>query len=206
MIRIGLTGGIGSGKSTVAQMLVGLGAVLVDADAIARELMEPGQEVLAKTVEAFGPSIVDAEGRLDRAALAGLVFADDSARERLNGIVHPAVRARSAELVAQAVQSPDFSGVVVEDVPLLVETGQAGRFDGVLVVEAEREVRLGRLVEVRGMAREDAEARMAAQASDGERRAVATWVVDNSGSLIETRVQVERIWAEVQALLGRGEG
>lgn len=202
MIRIGLTGGIGSGKSTVAQMLVGLGAVLVDADAIARELMEPGQEVLAKTVEAFGPSIVDAEGRLDRAALAGLVFADDSARERLNGIVHPAVRARSAELVAQAVQSPDFSGVVVEDIPLLVETGQAGRFDGVLVVEAEREVRLGRLVEVRGMAREDAEARMAAQASDGERRAVATWVVDNSGSLLETKVQVERIWAEVQALLG----
>lgn len=202
MIRIGLTGGIGSGKSTVAQMLVGLGAVLVDADAIARELMEPGQEVLAKTVEAFGPSIVDAEGRLDRAALAGLVFADDSARERLNGIVHPAVRARSAELVAQAVQSPDFSGVVVEDIPLLVETGQAGRFDGVLVVEAEREVRLGRLVEVRGMAREDAEARMAAQASDGERRAVATWVVDNSDSLLETKVQVERVWAEVQALLG----
>lgn len=206
MIRIGLTGGIGSGKSTVARMLVGLGAVLVDADAIARELMEPGQEVLAKTVEAFGPSILDAEGRLDRAALAALVFADESARERLNGIVHPAVRARSAELVAQAVREPDFSGVVVEDIPLLVETGQAGRFDGVLVVETEREVRLGRLVEVRGMTREDAEARMAAQASDGERRAVATWVVDNSGSLIETKVQVERIWAEVQALLGRGEG
>lgn len=202
MTRIGLTGGIGSGKSTVARMLVGLGAVLVDADAIARELMEPGQEVLAKTVEAFGPSILDAEGRLDRAALAALVFADESARERLNGIVHPAVRARSAELVAQAVREPDFSGVVVEDIPLLVETGQAGRFDGVLVVETEREVRLGRLVEVRGMTREDAEARMAAQASDGERRAVATWVVDNSGSLLETKVQVERVWAEVQALLG----
>lgn len=202
MIRIGLTGGIGSGKSTVAQMLVGLGAVLVDADAIARELMEPGQEVLAKTVEAFGPSIVDAEGRLDRAALAGLVFADDSARERLNGIVHPAVRVRSAELVAQAVQSPDFSGVVVEDIPLLVETGQAGRFDGVLVVEAEREVRLGRLVEVRGMTREDAEARMAAQASDGERRAVATWVVDNSGSLEATRGQVVEIWERIQKLKG----
>lgn len=202
MIRIGLTGGIGSGKSTVAQMLVGLGAVLVDADAIARELMEPGQEVLAKTVEAFGPSIVDAEGRLDRAALAGLVFADDSARERLNGIVHPAVRARSAELVDQAVREPGFSGVVVEDIPLLVETGQAERFDGVLVVEAEREVRLGRLVEVRGMTREDAEARIAAQASDGERRAVATWVVDNSGSLEAIRGQVAEIWEKIQKLKG----
>lgn len=199
MVTIGLTGGIGSGKSTVAKMLVELGAVLVDADAISRQLMEPGSPVLDAVVAEFGAGILDAEGRLNRQALAGVVFADDSARERLNGIVHPAVRAESARQMEQAQAQPGFSGVVVEDIPLLAETGQAHRFDAVIVVETQLAVRLERLIQVRSMSEEDARARIAAQATDEERRAIATWTVDNSGSLEETRTQVERIWEKIGA-------
>lgn len=200
MVTIGLTGGIGSGKSTVAKMLVELGAVLVDADAISRQLMEPGSPVLDAVVAEFGSSILDAEDRLNRQALAGVVFADDSARERLNGIVHPAVRAESARQVEQAQAQPGFSGVVVEDIPLLAETGQAHRFDAVIVVETQLAARLERLIQARGMSEEDARARIAAQATDEERRAIATWTVDNSGSLEEARTQVERIWEKIGAL------
>lgn len=196
-MRIGLTGGIGSGKSTVAQMLVEKGAVLIDADAIARELMSPGESVLAQTVAEFGNQILTETGELNRQKLAQEIFADESARARLNAIVHPAVRARSQELVQAAVAKYDNGVVIVEDIPLLTETSQADRFDAVVVVFAELSVRLKRLVETRGMGEADARARIAAQASDEDRAAIATWVIDNSGSLEETRKQVEKMWEQV---------
>lgn len=195
--RIGLTGGIGSGKSTVARMLVERGARLVDADAIARQLMEPGQPALSAAVQAFGQEILNPDGSLNRPALAALVFADESKRQVLNGIVHPLVRAESARQVEAARAELGEDAVVVEDIPLLAETGQADRFDGVLVVEVEQGERLRRLVEFRGMDEADARARMAAQASDGERRALATWVIDNSGSLEQTEAQVDQVWSKI---------
>lgn len=195
--RIGLTGGIGSGKSTVARMLVERGARLVDADAIARQLMEPGQPALSAAVQAFGQEILNPDGSLNRPALAALVFADESKRQVLNGIVHPLVRAESARQVEVARAELGDGAVVVEDIPLLAETGQADRFDGVLVVEVEQGERLRRLVEFRGMDEADARARMAAQASDGERRALATWVIDNSGSLEQTEAQVGQVWSKI---------
>ncbi|WP_237221443.1 dephospho-CoA kinase [Rothia nasimurium] len=195
--RIGLTGGIGSGKSTVARMLVERGARLVDADAIARQLMEPGQPALSAAVQAFGQEILNPDGSLNRPALAALVFADESKRQVLNGIVHPLVRAESARQVEVARAELGEDAVVVEDIPLLAETGQADRFDGVVVVEVDRQERLRRLVDLRGMDRQDALARMDSQASDEERRAIATWVIDNSGSLEETRGQVRAIFAEM---------
>lgn len=197
--RIGLTGGIGSGKSTVAKMLVECGAVLIDADAISRQLMEPGRAVLAETVRAFGEGILTPTGELDRAALASLVFADESARARLNAIVHPAVRAEAARQREAAVQKLGEDAVIVEDIPLLAETGQAADFDAVIVVEAQHGERLRRLVEVRGMSEADARARIAAQASDEQRRAIATWVIDNSGSLERTAAQVREVFAKITA-------
>jgi dephospho-CoA kinase len=191
MLRMGLTGGIGSGKSTVAGLLAARGARVVDADRIAREVVEPGTPGLAAVVEAFGPQVLTPDGALDRPALAAIVFADPAARARLDGIVHPLVRARAAELVAAA--PPD--AVVVQDVPLLVETGQAGAYDLVLVVEADLETRVRRLVQ-RGLGAEDARARIAAQATDEQRRAVADVVLDNSGTREELEAQVERFWAE----------
>lgn len=196
-IHIGLTGGIGSGKSTVAQMLVKLGAVLIDADAIGRQLMEPGQPVLAEVVSVFGQGVLAENGTLNRAALASLVFADESKRKQLNSIVHPAIRAEAQRQRDVAVDRLGERGVIVEDIPLLVETGQAGRFDGVMVVEVHRDERLRRLVELRGMDVSDALARMGAQASDEERRAVATWVIDNSGSCEETEEQVRTVFGKI---------
>ena len=191
MLRIGLTGGIGSGKSTVARLLAERGAVVVDADRIAREVVEPGTPGLEAVVDAFGDGVLTADGALDRPALAAIVFSDPEARARLDGIVHPLVRARSAELAAAT--PPD--AVLVNDVPLLVETGQAGSYDLVLVVEAEEETRVTRLVQ-RGLAAEDARARIAAQATDEQRRAVADVVLDNSGSLEDLTAQVDRFWTE----------
>ncbi len=191
MLRIGLTGGIGSGKSTVAGLLAARGALVVDADRLAREVVEPGTDGLAEVVEAFGPGVLTADGALDRPALASIVFSDPEARARLDAIVHPRVRARAAEVVAQA--PPD--AVVVQDVPLLVETGQAGRYDLVLVVEADPETRVARLVG-RGLGEDDARARIAAQATDEQRRAVADVVLDNSGGPEALAAQVERFWAE----------
>jgi dephospho-CoA kinase len=191
MLRIGLTGGIGSGKSTVAALLAARGAVVVDADRIAREVVEPGTPGLAAVVGAFGPGVLAEDGSLDRAALAAIVFADPEARARLDGIVHPLVRARAREVIAQA--APD--AVVVQDVPLLVETGQAGAHDLVLVVETDLETRVARLLQ-RGLSEDDARARIAAQATDEQRRAVADVVLDNSGGPEALAEQVDRFWAE----------
>ncbi|MGY1743391.1 MULTISPECIES: dephospho-CoA kinase [unclassified Blastococcus] len=193
MLRIGLTGGIGSGKSTVSRLLAERGAVVVDADAIAREVVEPGTPGLAAVVAAFGDSVLTPEGALDRPALGAVVFADAQARERLNAIVHPLVRERAAELAA-AVPA---DGVVVHDVPLLVESGQGrgGAHDLVLVVETDLGTRLARLVR-RGMTEDDARARIAVQATDEQRRAVADVVLDNSGTPEELAAQVDRFWAE----------
>ncbi len=191
MLRIGLTGGIGSGKSTVAALLAARGAVVVDADRIAREVLEPGTPGLAAVVGAFGPGVLAEDGSLDRAALAAIVFADPEARARLDGIVHPLVRARAREVIGQA--APD--AVVVQDVPLLVETGQADAHDLVLVVETDLETRVARLL-LRGLSEDDAHARIAAQATDEQRRAVADVVLDNSGGPEALAEQVDRFWAE----------
>jgi len=191
MLRIGLTGGIGSGKSTVSALLDERGAVIVDADVIAREVVAAGTPGLAAVAAAFGDGVLAPDGSLDRPALAAVVFADPEARRRLDGIVHPLVRARAGELAAAA--PPD--AVVVHDVPLLVEAGQAGRYDLVLVVEADAETRVARLVR-RGMTEDDARARIAVQATDEQRRAVADVVLDNSGTRDELAAQVERFWAE----------
>ncbi|WP_138442850.1 dephospho-CoA kinase [Sinomonas susongensis] len=192
MLRVGLTGGIASGKSEVARRLVELGAVLVDADLIAREVVEPGTDGLAEIAEAFGPEILTADGALDRAALGALVFADPSRRELLNSIVHPRVRARAAAIVAQA----PADAVVVQDIPLLVETGQAANFDAVVVVDAPDDLRIRRLGERNGLTEEQSRARMAAQASREERLEAADYVIENSGSLRELRDAVDRLWRE----------
>jgi len=189
MLRIGLTGGIGSGKSTAAARFAELGALVIDADAIAREVVEPGTPGLSAVVSRFGSEILSPDGSLDRPALARLVFADAEALAALNAIVHPLVAERRAELMA--VAGPD--AVVVSDVPLLVENGMAGDFDAVVVVEAPLDQRLARLA-ARGLAAEEARARMARQASDEQRRAVATVLLDNSGSQPELARQVDAAW------------
>jgi dephospho-CoA kinase len=191
VLRIGLTGGIGSGKSTASAMLAARGAVVIDADRIAREVVAPGSPGLTAVVGAFGDGVLAADGSLDRPALAAVVFADPEARRRLDGIVHPLVRARSKELAAAA--PPD--AVVVHDVPLLVETGQAGSYDIVVVVEAAPVTRVARLVQ-RGLTEDDARARIASQATDEQRRAVADVVLDNNGTPDELAQQVERFWRE----------
>jgi dephospho-CoA kinase len=191
VLRIGLTGGIGSGKSTVSALLAERGARIVDADVLAREAVAPGSSGLAAVVDAFGAGVLSADGALDRPALAAVVFGDPAARATLDGIVHPLVRARSVELLSAM---PD-DAVVVQDIPLLVETGQAASFDLVLVVEADPEIRVARLVR-RGLPESDARARIAAQATDEQRRAVADVVLDNSGTPEHLAEQVDRFWAE----------
>jgi dephospho-CoA kinase len=191
VLRIGLTGGIGSGKSTVASLLAARGAVIVDADLIAREVLAPGTPGLAAVVQAFGDRVLGPDGVLDRPALAAIVFADPEQRALLDAVVHPLVRHRTAELVAAA----PTDSVVVNDVPLLVETGQASSYDVVLVVEAAPEIRVARLVG-RGLTEEDARARIAAQATDEQRRAVADVVLDNSGTPEALVEQVDRFWTD----------
>ncbi|WP_249522445.1 dephospho-CoA kinase [Modestobacter marinus] len=191
MVKIGLTGGIGSGKSTVAALLAEREPVVVDADRLAREAVAPGTTGLAAIAEEFGPGVLTGDGALDRAALAAVVFADPAARARLDAIVHPRVRARAAELAAAA---PPGS-VVVQDVPLLVETGQAASFDLVLVVQTDPETRVARLVD-RGLSAADARARIASQATDEQRRAVADVVLRNDGPPEELAAQVDRFWSE----------
>jgi dephospho-CoA kinase len=190
MLRIGLTGGIGAGKSAVATTFADCGGVVVDADVIAREVVEPGTEGLAALVEAFGNDILSADGALDRPALAAKAFEDDDARNTLNGIVHPLVGKRREEIIA-AVPA---DAVVVEDIPLLVESGMAPLFPLVVVVYADVELRVRRLVELRGMTEADARARIAAQATDDQRRAVADVWLQNSGSLQSLAEQAGDVW------------
>ena len=194
MLRVGLTGGIASGKSLVATELAKRGAVIIDADLLAREVVEPGTPGLAAIVERFGSDVVS-NGRLDRAALAKIIFADERARRDLEAIVHPAVRRRAAEREAQA----PADAVVVHVIPLLVETGQQDAFDMVLVVDVDQEIQIQRLRERDGATRADAEARLAAQAPREQRSAAADVIIDNSTDATELREHVERIWAELAA-------
>lgn len=190
MLRIGLTGGIGAGKSALSSTFARCGAVIVDGDVIAREVVQPGTEGLAALVDAFGADILLPDGSLDRPALAAKAFRDDEARQRLNGIVHPLVGKRRAEIIA----SVPADSVVVEDIPLLVESGMAPLFPLVVIVYADVEVRLRRLVDQRGMAEDDARARIAAQAGDDQRRAVADIWVDNSGSPDDLVQRAQEVW------------
>ena len=190
---VGLTGGIGSGKSTVAGLLVARGAVVVDADAIARMVVEPGRPALAELVEAFGAEILQPDGSLDRGALAERAFVSDETRKQLEAITHPAI---ATEFLAQLAAAP-ADGIVVHDVPLLVESTRGYDYGAVIVVEAPVEERLQRLEE-RGVPRADAERRMAHQASDEDRRKVATWVIDNSGDLAHLERRVSEIWPELE--------
>jgi dephospho-CoA kinase len=194
VLLVGLTGGIGAGKSTVADMLVERGAVLVDGDRVARDVVEPGQPALERIAERFGPGVVDAGGRLDRAALAAVAFATGHARKDLEAITHPAIQAEFARRVLDA----PAGSIVVLDVPLLVESGNANErgYHCVIVVETPHDLRLDRL-EARGVPRADAEARMAAQATDEQRRVVATWVLVNDGDREHLERQVETVWAEL---------
>jgi dephospho-CoA kinase len=194
MLEVGLTGGIGSGKSEVSRLLASYGAVVIDADKLAREVVEPGTAGLARVVKEFGEGVLRPDGSLDRERLASLVFADDGARQRLNGIVHPLVGERAAALKAQARED----AVLVHDVPLLVEAGLARLYDLVVVVDAPAETQIDRLVRLRGMTEEEARARIAAQAARDERRAVADVVIDNSGSFEELEAQVRELWEELR--------
>jgi dephospho-CoA kinase len=192
MLRVGLTGGIGSGKSMVAGQLAKRGAWVIDSDQLARQVLGPGSAGLLAVVEVFGEEVLAEHGTLDRAALAKRVFDDERARSRLNAIVHPLVAARSAELIATA--PPE--AIVVHDVPLLIETGMAAGFPLVIVVHADTTVRLSRLVEQRGMASSDAAARIAAQTTDEQRRAAADVWLDNNGSPECTVMAVDQLWAQ----------
>lgn len=197
-VRVGLTGGIASGKSTVSAILRELGAVVIDADALAREVVAKGTPGLAAVVEEFGPELLTPEGDLDRAAMGALVFDDEAARRRLEAIVHPLVFERIVELETQAPEG----AVVVHDIPLLAESGRAaapdrGGFDAVLVVDAPQDVQVERMVRDRGWTETEAMARIAAQASPDDRRAIATYLIDNTGSRDELRRQVEKIYAEL---------
>ena len=201
-LRVGLTGGIGAGKSEVSRRLASYGAVVIDADAVAREVVAPGTPGLTEVVQEFGPDVLRADGSLDRDRLGELVFADEPRRMRLNAIIHPRVGERMAELERQAGGAP----VIVHDVPLLAENHLAGGFDEVVVVDVPPRIQLERLARERGMPRAQAEARMRAQASREERLAIATIVVDNSGSLAELDREVGELWAELRrrALAARG--
>lgn len=197
MLRVGLTGGIGSGKSTVARLLASAGATVVDADAVAREVVAPGTEGLAEVVAEFGESVLSDDGSLDRPALGRLVFGDDEARARLNAIVHPRVGERTSELVREAEES-DPAGVVVHDIPLLVENGLAAAFDTVVVVDVDPEIAVRRLVDSRDMSEADARSRIAAQAHRSQRRAVADHVIVNEDSVAALEEQVAALWQRLR--------
>jgi dephospho-CoA kinase len=194
VIHVGLTGGIGSGKTEVARRLAVLGAHVIDADVFAREALAPGSRGEAAVIAAFGPEVTDESGHVDRGALSALVFRDAAALQRLEGIVHPEVAQRSRAAAAAA----EPGAVVVHDVPLLVEKGLGERYDIVVVVDAPDEVRLERLVQVRGMDPDDARARMAAQATREARIAAADVVIDNGGSLADLDAQVQELWWELR--------
>jgi dephospho-CoA kinase len=200
-VRVGLTGGIASGKSTVSTMLRELGAIVIDADALAREVVEKGTPGLTAVIEEFGPELLTPEGDLDRVAMGALVFNDESARRRLEAIVHPLVFERILDLETHA---PD-GAVVVHDIPLLAESGRAsapdrGGFDAVIVVDAPPEVQVERMVRDRGWTEADARSRIAAQATPEDRRAIATYLIDNTGTVEELRHEVEKIYGAIKNL------
>lgn len=196
LMRVGLTGGIGSGKSEVARILAGLGAVVIDYDALAREVVAAGTSGFAAVVEAFGREVVGADGELDRARLADVVFADDTRRQQLNEIVHPLVR----DTAAAAAAAAGAEAVVVHEIPLLVENGLASAFEAVVVVLAEVDVRVRRLV-ARGMTEAAARARIAVQASDDERRAAATHLIVNDAGMGDLAEQVARVWNDLTGIV-----
>ena len=195
-LNVGLTGGIGSGKSEVLKRLAARGATVVDADLAARMVVEPGTDGFEEVVKEFGEEIVGPDGALDRAKLGGIVFADEERRKALNAIVHPRVGALMAEWADAA---PD-GGIVIWDIPLLVEGGANRGYAAIIVVDADEEVRFGRLLANRGMDREAAAARMAAQATREERLAVADYVIDNNGSLEDLDRETEGVWEELVTL------
>lgn len=200
MYLIGLTGGIASGKSVVARRLAEHGAVHVDADALAREVVEPGTAALAAIAAQFGADVIGSDGRLNRAALGAIVFSEPEKRLALNAITHPAVWALARERF-DAAEAADPRAVIVYDVPLLAEAAadRPMRFDLVVVVHADRETRLHRMVELRGMTREEATHRLNSQASDTERLAIADVVIDSNGTLDETLAQADELWAMAHA-------
>lgn len=192
-MRVGLTGGVASGKSTVAAMLADLGAVVIDADALAREVVRAGTPGFDRVVEEFGPELVGPDGELDRPALGRLVFGDEAARKRLEAIVHPLVFERYAELEEEA----PADALVVHDIPLLAESGRAGDFDAVIVVDAPRETQVDRMTRERGWSVEDAASRIAAQASGEDRLAIATHVILNTGTIEDLRARVVEVYREL---------
>lgn len=192
-MRVGLTGGVASGKSTVAAMLAELGATVIDADALAREVVAKGTPGLDRVVAEFGEALLTPDGELDRPAMGRLVFGDEQARKRLESIVHPLVFERIVALEQDAPKD----GVVVHDIPLLAENGRSGDFDAVVVVDAPPEVQLERMLRDRGWTREDAESRMRAQASREQRLALATYVVENTGTHEDLRRRVAEVFADV---------
>lgn len=193
-LQVALTGGIASGKTTVAALFAERGALLIDSDQLAREVVEPGTPGLAEVVARFGGQVLDDQGRLDRQALGAIVFADDVARADLNAIVHPRVRQRRAELLAEAGDDE----VVISVIPLLVETGLADQFDAVVVVDLPEAVQVERLMTRNGFSAEQAQARVEAQAARAERLAAADWVIDNSGAPDELGGQVQAVWRELR--------
>ena len=198
MLRVGLTGGIGSGKSEVARRLAALGAVVLDGDTAARAVVEPGTPGLARITETFGPGVLAPDGSLDRAKLAAIVFADDAAREKLNAITHPLIHEHLIAAEAAAIKDLGPDTIVVHGIPLLAEGQRAADFDLVIVVDVPPEVQVTRLAG-RGMPAVQARARMAAQATREQRLAVADIVIDNSGTLADMDRRVSEVWAELQA-------
>jgi dephospho-CoA kinase len=197
VLLVGLTGGIASGKSVVAARLGEHGAVVVDADRIAREVVEPGTPALRRIAEEFGPDVIAADGTLDRAALGAIVFADEAARRILNGITHPAIRELSHRRFAEA-EAADPDAIVVYDVPLLSEARGKDEFDVVVVVSAPEETRIERMMSLRGMSREEAMGRIRSQVPEEQRRALADILIDSGGTLDETLARADEVWDELR--------
>jgi dephospho-CoA kinase len=197
MLRVGLTGGIGSGKSAVSERLASHGAVIIDADKAARAVVEPGTPGLAQIAETFGPGVLREDGSLDRPKLAEIVFADEAARVKLNAIVHPLVHDYMRAAEQSAVEAAGENAVIIHDVPLLAEGGRGSEFDLVIVIDVPPEIQVERLA-ARGMPEEQARARMAAQATREQRLAVADIVIDNSGTLADLDRRITEVWADLQ--------
>lgn len=199
MLRVGLTGGIGSGKSTVSERLAALGAVILDADKAARAVVEPGTPGLAQIAETFGPGVLAPDGSLDRAKLADIVFADESALAKLNAITHPLIRDYIQAAEEAALQAGPDDLVLVHDIALLAEWGRAKEFDLVIVVDVPTEIQVERLTKQRGMPEDQARARIAAQATREQRRAIADIIIDNSGPRSDLDRRVTEVWADLKA-------